>query len=404
MADKILSPEIVKLMDKITQNPTSRLFVPLAEEYLKADMVEEAIIVLVEGIKNHPNYVAARVMLGKIYLQKNQIPEAQAEFEQVILVNPENILAHKKLALIYQGQGQPQKALEACKKVLAIDPSDKEAKGLVAVLEKTAVSAMQAEKEVDSPSSPAAAEASPAAEAPIIAADSPSEVASPVSIASSNPITVIEEAPAEVPPAQPEPIPSEIAPPVGEVSAVSLELANDPFHVQPEPIVPSVPEEISEAAENAEKENGASIPMGEAISEPLIQEPVNMEASGTSPSKGEDVWEEDKTVVAGFSIPPPRMEASPSPEDQQEAPLFSTTLASLYMSQGHYKEAAEVYEKLLERDASDEECRQGLEKALQHLAPLSNAEVSTGASHPEDSKQKKLRRLQSWLDSIRKKE
>ncbi|MDC4226532.1 MAG: hypothetical protein MPW15_20355 [Candidatus Manganitrophus sp.] len=78
MSDKTISPEIVKLMDKMAQNPTSRLFVPLAEEYLKCDMVDEAIIVLVEGIKNHPSYVAARVMLGKIYLQKNQIPEAQS--------------------------------------------------------------------------------------------------------------------------------------------------------------------------------------------------------------------------------------------------------------------------------------------------------------------------------------
>src|SRR3569832_1523027 len=128
MADKALSPEIMKLMDKIAGNPTSRLFVPLAEEYLKADMLDEAILVLVDGIKNHPTYVAARVMLGKIYLQKKQTAEAKAEFEQVIAVNPENIFAGRRLAAIYQAEGELQKAIDACKKILMIDPSDKETK------------------------------------------------------------------------------------------------------------------------------------------------------------------------------------------------------------------------------------------------------------------------------------
>src|SRR5581483_2686555 len=136
MADKALSPEIMKLMDKIANNPTSRLFVPLAEEYLKSDMLEEAIFVLVDGIKNHPTYVAARVMLGKIYLQTKQIAEAKKEFEQVIAVNPENILAGKKLAAIYQTEGEIQKAFDACKKILMIDPSDKETKLLLSSLEK----------------------------------------------------------------------------------------------------------------------------------------------------------------------------------------------------------------------------------------------------------------------------
>lgn len=389
MADKTVSPEIVKLMDKMTQNPASRLFVPLAEEYLKCDMVEEAIIVLAEGIKNHPNYVAARVMLGKIYLQKNQIPEAQNEFEQVIGANPENILAHKKLAVIYQGQGQSQRALEACQKILAIDPSDKEAKGLVGVLEKQVASEGASEKGMELSNPPVAAEIPVATETDKVEAAS-SPILPPESALHSDPAAPIEEVPIEVP-LQMEPAPVESVPPVEEN-------LNDPFKAPAEPVAPSIPEEFPAAVIDEAPES--------APAAMVAPDPIGTEGSSAF---DEDSWEGDKTVVAGFEIPSPPNELVPSASmppssDAKEEPLLSTTLASLYMSQGHYKEAAEMYEKLLERDPSDEESRQGLEKALRRLAPENKAESASNTSNPDDSKNKKTRRLQSWLDSIRKKE
>ena len=384
MSDKIISPEIIKLMDKITQNPASRLFVPLAEEYLKCDMVDEAIIVLVEGIKNHSNYVAARVMLGKIYLQKNQVQEAQTEFEQVIASNPDNILALKKLAVIYQGKGEPEKALEACKKVSAIDPSDKEAKALAGILEK-AVSSIQSGKEIDSSIAPAAAEPSIAEETGAVEADL-------VASSPADQAAVIENDPPEAPfqTAPPE-TPMESSSPVGEI-------AGDPFREQSAPIAPALAEEVSATSGNIEQET-ESPPA-------VVEDPVPLEGLSADPG---DSWE-DKTIVGGFEIPsnnrespPPSAEERSREGSEKEDPLLSTTLASLYMSQGHYKEAANIYEKLLARDASDEESRQGLEKALQNLVPERKAEASSEVSNPDNSKKKKLHRLQSWLDSIRKK-
>lgn len=379
MSDKIISPEIIKLMDKITQNPTSRLFAPLAEEYLKCEMVDEAIIVLVEGIKNHPSYVAARVLLGKIYLQKNKIPEAQAEFEQVIAINPENILAHKKLAMIYQGQGQLQRALEACKKVLTIDPSDKEAKGLVGVLEKASASTAPSEEALPPLISPVVTEPSPVTETEMKEANpvSPIELAPMVEEASTPAIqgVPIEEAPAPVEPVNPS----------GEIS----------FGVQEEPVMPPVTEvNIPEVSKN---QNQAA------------EAPIESAVPAENSFAQEDAWGEDKTMVAGFEIPPLEKEpvsslaegASIYENDKKEDSLLSTTLASLYMSQGHYQEAADVYQKLLARDPSDEESRQGLEKALQSL--MQKQGVSVESSGPDDPKKKKAQRLQSWLDSIRKK-
>lgn len=389
MSDKTVSPEIVKLMDKITQNPTSRLFVPLAEEYLKCEMVDEAIIVLVEGIKNHPSYVAARVMLGKTYLQKDQIPEAQAEFEQVIAINSDNILAHKKLAMIYQGQGQLQRALEACKKVLVIDPSDKEAKGLVGILEKSVASSAPPEEAAVLSSSPVSPEPSPASEAEMKEADPapPVESAFPVE-------AVLSQALSPEVPIEESPMPVESSAPVVEIAS---EVQAEPIPADPEVNIPEV------------FENPAA-----AHDERVAEAPIESPAIAENGFAEEDSWEGDKTVVGGFEIPSLEKEPLSSPgseisstsdeNDKKEESLLSTTLASLYMSQGHYQQAADVYQKLLARDPSDEESRQGLEKALQSLLlKQGGGGASQESSGADDPKKKKAQRLQSWLDSIRKK-
>lgn len=390
MSDKTVSPEIVKLMDKITQNPTSRLFVPLAEEYLKCEMVDEAIIVLVEGIKNHPSYVAARVMLGKIYLQKSQISEAQAEFEQVIAINSDNILAHKKLAMIYQGQGQLQRALEACKKVLVIDPSDKEAKGLVGILEKSVASSAPPEEAAVLSSSPVSSEPSPASEAEMKEAD-------PAPLVESAFPVEINHAPSQEMQIEEAPVPVESSAPVDEFA----------FGVPAEPVIPA--------------DSGVNIPevfenqnLAAAHDERVAEAPIESPAIAENGFAEEDSWEGDKTVVGGFEIPSLEKEPLSSPgseisstsdeNDKKKESLLSTTLASLYMSQGHYQQAADVYQKLLARDPSDEESRQGLEKALQSLLlKQGGGGASQEGSAADDPKKKKAQRLQSWLDSIRKK-
>lgn len=124
--DVAQSPELVKLADKFRKDPASKLFFPLAEEYVKAGLIDEAIELLRTGIKAHPDLLGARVSLGKALLAKGRYADAQAEFEQVIVANPDNIMAHKKLASIYVHAGDKPRAVASCQAVLAINPSDAE--------------------------------------------------------------------------------------------------------------------------------------------------------------------------------------------------------------------------------------------------------------------------------------
>ncbi len=126
--------DIEKLKTRLEKDPHSKLFVPLAEEYRKAGMYDEAIEVLLKELQKQPAYTTARVSLGKIYLEKGQTEKARGEFEKVIAAVPDNLFAQKKLAEIYNSIGDTERAVVCLRKVLEINPRDEEAKETLEIL------------------------------------------------------------------------------------------------------------------------------------------------------------------------------------------------------------------------------------------------------------------------------
>jgi len=116
--------EIERLKEKVDNDPNSKLFIPLAEEYKKAGMFDEAIDVLIKGLEKQPGYMSARVSLGKILFERGMLQEAKAEFEKVIGAIPDNLYAHKRLAEIYRDLGERDRAVKEFKTVLKLNPMD----------------------------------------------------------------------------------------------------------------------------------------------------------------------------------------------------------------------------------------------------------------------------------------
>ena len=116
--------DIERLKEKVDKDPNSKLFIPLAEEYKKAGMFDEAIDVLTKGLERQPEYMSARVSLGKIYMERGMLEEARVEFEKVISTIPDNLYAHKKLAEIYRDLGEKDRAVKEFKTVLKLNPMD----------------------------------------------------------------------------------------------------------------------------------------------------------------------------------------------------------------------------------------------------------------------------------------
>ena len=119
--------EIDRLATQLAKDPLSKAFLPLAEEYCKVGMWEEAVGVLEDGLKYYPGFITAMVVLGRAYDQLNQPTKARAVLEGAIKLSPENLRAHRTLIKIYTAQGLRQEALKSCHVILTMNPKDAEA-------------------------------------------------------------------------------------------------------------------------------------------------------------------------------------------------------------------------------------------------------------------------------------
>lgn len=137
--------EIDRLALALAKDPGSKVFIPLAEEYGKAGMWQEAAAVLEDGLKTYPNFITAMVALGRAYDQLNQPVKAKAVLEEAVKLSPENLRAHRTLARIYVAQGAKEAALRSCKVILAVNPQDQEALSLRAALDPSDTRTNQAE-------------------------------------------------------------------------------------------------------------------------------------------------------------------------------------------------------------------------------------------------------------------
>ncbi len=140
-----------------------RNFIPVAEEYIRKGLIDQAIDLLKEGVEIYPGYLSARVSLGKAYLEKGMINEAMQEFEHVVRVSPDNLLAHRKLAFLYQEAGKTDSAIKSCEAVLIFSPRDKEISELLRMLKSERIEAVSRKAAGDDPKAfPSAEGAAPA--------------------------------------------------------------------------------------------------------------------------------------------------------------------------------------------------------------------------------------------------
>ncbi len=126
--------EIDRLALAFAKEPGSKVFIPLADEYGKAGMWEEAVAVLEEGLKTYPGFITAMVALGRAYEQMNQPVKAKAILEEAIKLSPDNLRAHRTLAKLYAAHGAKESAIRSCDVILSIHSHDQEALALRAGL------------------------------------------------------------------------------------------------------------------------------------------------------------------------------------------------------------------------------------------------------------------------------
>ncbi len=95
--NEIIKYLIAKYEEKVRTNPLSPEFAKLANYYLINGNVKESVDLLKVGLTFYPNYVTARLLLGKCYLANRYFFDAKKLFEQLLADNPEMEIAKKYL-------------------------------------------------------------------------------------------------------------------------------------------------------------------------------------------------------------------------------------------------------------------------------------------------------------------
>ena len=101
-------------------------FAQLAEECRRAGDADEAVGICRGGLHYHPDYLSARVTLGRALSELGRLDEAQRELEIVLASASENLPANRALAEVLQKRGKLPEALAQYRRALELAKYDPE--------------------------------------------------------------------------------------------------------------------------------------------------------------------------------------------------------------------------------------------------------------------------------------
>lgn len=134
------SPLLYQYLERWQNDPTSRVFAPLAEAYRKAGLIEEAIEIAREGLAVHPGFVGGRVALARALFDHKKYSQVVEELAGIVQDVPDNLIAQRLFAESCILLGRPMEALASYKMLLYFIPHDQEIAKTVQDLEEQAYS------------------------------------------------------------------------------------------------------------------------------------------------------------------------------------------------------------------------------------------------------------------------
>ena len=126
MSDGAFPDRLTQLRNRWEADPSSRVFLQLAEEYRHQGRVKEALAVLDRGLKEHPGYLSALVAKGRCHLELGEPEAARGVLERVVKQDATQMVANKLLVRAYLDTGEPEKARERLDLYSLLNDSDPE--------------------------------------------------------------------------------------------------------------------------------------------------------------------------------------------------------------------------------------------------------------------------------------
>ena len=342
MTDAAFPDRLTQLRAKWEADPTSRVFLQLAEEYRHLGRVKDALAVLEKGLKEHPGYLSALVAKGRCHLELRDGEAARAVLERVVKQDATQMVANKLLVRAYLETGEPGKARERLDLYSLLNDSDPEIEELRRRI-----------KAMDRPA--------PAEEPRQMDAD---------------PFALEPQVPRR-----------DLAADVFDLAPAPWETGTDVLP-RGEPATPGVapaPAVVTAEAPAVESEEaGGLLFLGLASADSRRRYLDGLGAEGLftfEPVVDDSAWLEEASETSYALLPVETEEApvvaAPAPagedlwgEDQPAGePMATATLGQLYLRQGHHAEAERIFHEVLRREPDNPAARAGLEHMAGPAAP-----------------------------------
>lgn len=125
------NPRLLELRRRVQADPASIAFAQVAEECRRTGEFEEAVGICRAGLTFHPDYLSARITLGRALTELGRYDEARTELQQVLDKAPDNLPANRAMAEVHQHRGEMSEALTFYKKALQLAHYDPELESAV---------------------------------------------------------------------------------------------------------------------------------------------------------------------------------------------------------------------------------------------------------------------------------
>lgn len=464
MTDGAFPDRLSQLRTRWEADPTSRIFLQLAEEYRHLGRVQDALAVLDKGLREHPGYLSALVAKGRCHLELGESEAARSVLERVVKQDATQMVANKLLVRTYLDTGDPAKARERLDLYSLLNDSDPEIEEL-----RRRIKTMERPDDAAPPGpmdDPFALDA-PAPAARRAEADIFDLGAGPRPSRGGDVFPLEEPAPpAPVASAAPEPEPEMEMDEAGtdgdlfpglasresrrrylEGLAAEGLFAFGPPEPAPAPVAPPPPPPVEEPEVEAAPEpevpevddtswlDEGAIPYAPVPMEP-DETPVFEEAAPPAPAE-EDLWTEEATSPwqpdeppqdamaevaearpwieeAPVPEPAPVFDLAPEPAAAAPEPAATATLGDLYLRQGHLAEAERIFREVLQREPANAAAHAGLERLTEiqerqerEARPLDARQLLAGfRPGPRDVgeaevRARKIHLLSRYLDRLR---
>ncbi|HVO85042.1 MAG TPA: tetratricopeptide repeat protein [Syntrophobacteria bacterium] len=100
--------EVELYRQMLTKDPSSQVFVYLAEALFERSMFAEAIETCLNGLRLHPHDLRARVILGLSYLRTEKLDRAEVELLRAKEILEINMATYQGLAELYERRGDEE--------------------------------------------------------------------------------------------------------------------------------------------------------------------------------------------------------------------------------------------------------------------------------------------------------